>query len=264
MFIIGKREERVDGDLRNCLGADNINKLYDYLESYYLVMHQQNIIADCKRRYNNANSTYFNACFSWWGPFSLLFKYSQYENMGKEMDRANKALTNSEDEYLVMVGNLNSCYKKIIDSDVLVRMEGAKDFYSTMASEPTSEDLLKDLVLNNELELLEDHLIDKLEFDLDKKYTGKKKKDNYHHYEVLEERLYNVALQNQLLKRTIDKHYDADVVYDVIDTCYDALQRGDTELYTARFDHLNDDIQEYIEETKKSINTDKSNKTKRR
>lgn len=264
MFIIGKKEDKVDEGLRNCLGANNINIIYDYFDSYYSVMHQQDEINDCKRQYNNASNRYYNACFTCWGALGFLLNYPKYNNLGREMDRTNDALRKSEDDFLLMEGNLNKSYQRFLDSDILVRMEGARNYYSTVASEPTSEDLLKDLILNNELDLIEDHFIDKLEYDVDKRISKKHKKDNYHNYELFEERLYNVALQNQLLKKTIENHYDADVVYDVIDTCYSALQRRDTALNTARYDYLNDDIQEYIDETKKGIHITKHNKTKRR
>jgi hypothetical protein len=80
MFIIGKKEDKVDEGLRNCLGANNINIIYDYFDSYYSVMHQQDEINDCKRQYNNASNRYYNACFTCWGALGFLLNYPKYNN----------------------------------------------------------------------------------------------------------------------------------------------------------------------------------------
>lgn len=264
MFIIGKKEERVEGPLRKCIGDENIKIIYDYFDSYYSVMHQQDEVIKCKKSLDFADKRYYNACYTCWGALSFLVHYSKYAQLGRAIDDARSNLDKSENDYLIMEGRLNTAYNKFLDSKVLLGLENARNYYSTVASEPTSEDLLKDLVLNNELELIEDHFIDKLEYDLDKKSKKKKNKYNYHEYGFLEEKLFNVALQNQLLRKTIEKKYDAEIVYDVIDTCYSALERRDNDFDTGRFNYLNDDILDYVNETKKSISTTNKNKTKRR
>ena len=263
MFIIDNKLEQVDDSLRKCLGDNNITIINDYINNYYEVMHQQDKVIACSKNLDNAHTRYQNECFSLWGGLHFLLHFSKFTKLGEEIDSASDKLVESERTFDETEKKYLESYERFLDSTVLERLELCRDFFSSTEQDVTHLSFLKDLILNNELELIEDHFIDLLDYLNDRKSYGKKKKTFRHDYEDLAERMYNVGLQHRLLRKTVENGYDASVVADVIDTCYTALET-ESKLDTSRFSHLNDDIQDYINETRTAINVIKTSKTKRR
>ena len=261
MFIVGKKNEQVEESLRKSIGDNNIELINNYLESYYAVMYQQDDVIACRKNLDNANIRYQNECFSIWGGLHFLIRYPKFAQLGREIDAASEKLMKCEKDFSEAEIKLAADHEKCLDSNILDRMENARFLYSSLEDSPLSD--LKDLVLNNEFDVIENHLIDRVDYEVDKKYCDKKKKDYRHRYELLASQMYNVALQYRLVNKTIENNYDPEIVYDVIDTCYYALETG-TKVDESRYEYLNDDILNYIKETNKSIRNNKSYKTKRR
>ena len=269
MFILDKKVEQVDEPLRICLGDNNIENINSYMKSYYELMRQNETVEESQRCLTRINREFQNSCLTCFGGLTFFFQYPKYVSLGNRMDQASDDLLREKKRRELCEEKFANSYEKLMKSNVLERIEKTMNYYSTIRSiNPisdvvTDEDLLYDLVLNHELELIEDHMLDKLDYDSDRKYATRRNKDFTHDYELLEEKTYNVALQCKLLKKYHEKNYDAKTIYNVIEDCYSSLERG-VALDINRYSYLDDDIVEYVKATNNSISVHQGKKVKRR
>lgn len=265
MYLLGKKADQVDDNLREYFTDQNIKFINDYFESYYNLMHQNDRVKVRRETLNRADYDFQMACLNASG-LTFFRNYSKYVYLGNQMENAKAIWTDSLKKASELEEKYYSSYEDIKNTDTLGKLCCAAPFYfQRTQSEDTA--FLDYYVLSNEIGLILEHLNDKFDYDYDKAYAVKHKKSFHHSYRSLEERLYNVALQYRLAKKCREKHYDPDIVFDVMDTCYSALEdslQGKPTESLNRFSYLNDDIMEYVDATKKAIHGNPSKKTKRR
>ena len=265
MYLLGKKVEEVDGYLREYLTDQNIQYINDYVEFYYDLMRQNDRVKASREKLNRADYDFQIACLNANG-LTFFNNYSKYAFLGNQMENARDSWKDSLKKASKLEEKFYSSYENIKNSNSLKKLSCAAPFYFER-TQSTDTAFLDYYVLNNEIDLILEHLNDKFNYDYDKAYAAKHKKSFYHPYRSLEERLYNVALQYRLAKKCCEKHYDPDTVLGVIESCYSALEdslQGKTTESLDRFSYLNDDITEYVDATKKAIFRNTVKKVKRR